>query len=85
MGLTDVTLGWYEDANGLDLSSELKTALGDYLKTVSAIEGGQPPKSNLIHGRTLPSASVVIHGRELVEAVRLLVAQLSGSSPIAAS
>ncbi len=70
MGLTDVTFGWYEDANGLALPPGGQEALNAYLKRVEALAGGAPPKSASIRGRTFPPTAVMQHAEQMVEAVR---------------
>jgi hypothetical protein len=43
MGLTDVMLGWYEDANGLALPSGGQDALNTYRARVESLAGGTRP------------------------------------------
>lgn len=69
MGLTDVTLGWYEDANGLALPPGGHEALTAYRARVEAL-GGAPPKSAAIRGRTFHPTAVMEHAEEMVDAVR---------------
>jgi hypothetical protein len=73
MGLTDVTLGWYEDANGVVVSDSGKAALDRYLETLSAFEGSTKPRSASIRGRTFPPAAVIAKAAELEEAIRTVV------------
>lgn len=73
MGLTDVTLGWYEDANGLILSDVARAALAEYIQALSAIPGGTGPKSDHIHGYTFAPGAVIQVGAHLLEAVRRVV------------
>lgn len=70
MGLTDVTLGWYEDGNGLALPSAAKHALNDYRLCVETLAGGIPAKSASIRGMTFPPAAVMQHADQMLEAVR---------------
>lgn len=70
MGLTDVTLGWYEDANGLVLPAGGQEALNAYRERVEALDGGIPPKSASIRGRTFSPTTVMHYADQLVEAVR---------------
>ena len=70
MGLTDVTLGWYEDANGLALPAGGQEALNGYLARVEELVGGSPPKSTSIRGRTFTPAAVMQHADQMVDAVR---------------
>jgi hypothetical protein len=70
MGLTDVTLGWYEDANGLALPPGGQDALNTYRARIETLAGGAAPKSASIRGRTFPPAAVMQHADQIVEAVR---------------
>jgi hypothetical protein len=70
MGLTDVTLGWYEDANGLALPPAGQDALNTYQIRIDALAGGAPAKSASIRGRAFPPAAVMQHADQIVEAVR---------------
>ena len=83
MGLTDVTLGWYEDANGLALPPGGRDTLDTYRARVETLAGGAPPKSGSIRGRTFPPAAVMQHADEMVEAVRdvaLALVEAAGST-----
>lgn len=85
MGLTDVTLGWYEDANGLALPPGGKEALDSYRACFDALTGGAPPTSASIRGRTFPPAAVMQHADEVVEGVRdvtLALVQAAGTTGI---
>lgn len=79
MGLTDVTLGWYEDANGLVVSAAGRTALDCYLARLASLPGGSQPRSAAIRGLTLSPSAVGANAPELQEAVRDVVAALMGS------
>jgi len=70
MGLTDVTLGWYEAANGLTLPLGGQEALTAYRARVEALAGGAPPKSASIRGRTFPPVAMMQRADQMVEAVR---------------
>jgi hypothetical protein len=76
MGLTDLTLGWYEDANGVVVSDSGKAALDSYLETLSTFEGATKPRSASIRGWTFPSAAVIANAAELEEAIRAVVGAL---------
>ncbi|MBM6406103.1 hypothetical protein JQN72_17865 [Phycicoccus sp. CSK15P-2] len=76
MGLSDVTLGWYEDANGLALSNQALHALEMYRADITAIGDGNPPSSGSIRGLTFGPSAVVAHVEELREAVARVVAEL---------
>lgn len=70
MGLTDVTLGWYQDANGLSLPPDARDGLETYRACVEAFTGGVKPKSASIRGRTFPPLAVMQHADQVLEAVR---------------
>lgn len=76
MGLTDVTLGWYEDANGLVVSDPGRAALSVYLDTLGALAGAARPRANAIRGWTFPPAAVVANASALQEEIRIVVAAL---------
>jgi hypothetical protein len=83
MGLTDVTLGWYEDATGLALPSGAQDALNTYRACVETLAGGVPPKSASIRGRTFPPSAVMQDADQMVEAVRdaaLALVEAAGST-----
>lgn len=87
MGLTDVTLGWYEDATGLGLPTDAQAALQSYGTRVNALDGGVTPKSASIRGRTFPPPAVMANASHMVEAVREVasaLAQASGGTPVSA-
>jgi len=77
MGLTDVTLGWYEDANGLVVSDQGRTALGAYRERLESLSGATKPKSSAIQGCTFPPAAVTENAPELQEALRAAVSGLA--------
>jgi len=76
MGLTDVTLGWYEDANGVVVSESGRAALSIYLETLGALSGAVKPRTNAIRGWTFPPAAVVANASALEEAIRTVVSSL---------
>jgi hypothetical protein len=76
MGLTDVTLGWYEDANGVVVSDSGRAALSIYLSTLSTLTGAAKPRANAIRGWTFSPAAVVANASALQEAIRIFVASL---------
>lgn len=76
MGLTDVTLGWYEDANGVAVSDSGRAALSIYHETLGALSGAVKPRTNAIRGWTFPPAAVVANARALEEAIRTVVSSL---------
>jgi hypothetical protein len=85
MGLTDVTLGWYEDANGLTLPPGGQDALSIYRARVEGLAGGAPPRSVSIRGRTFPPAAVMEHADQIVEAVRDVARALTEAAASAAT
>ncbi len=80
MGLTDVTLGWYQDANGLNLSPTAEAGLETYRAAIEALPGGTKPKSSAVRGRTFGPEAVVLHVAELEEAVRAVTHALLADS-----
>jgi hypothetical protein len=70
MGLTDVTLGWYEDANGLALSDSSRAALEKYRSTLEQIPGGKKPAASSIQGWTFPPDAVVKNAAQLEQSAR---------------
>ena len=79
MGLTDLTLGWYEDASGIVVSDSGTAALDSYLQELSTLGGSAKPRAAAIRGRTFTPAAVVQHADELEEAIRTVVASLMES------
>jgi hypothetical protein len=76
MGLTDLTLGWYEDASGLVITPSGRAALEQYLERLGAMAGSARPKTAMIHGWTFSPAAVVANTADLQDAVRVLAAAL---------
>jgi hypothetical protein len=76
MGLGDVTLGWYEDANGLYVTPRGREALALYLDRLAALPGATAPKSGSIQGRTFAPAAFVANADALAEAARDVVSSL---------
>jgi hypothetical protein len=76
MGLTDVTLGWYEDANGLYITASGHDGLDLYLDRLTAVPGATAPKSGSIKGRTFAPETFVANADALQDAVRDVVAAL---------
>lgn len=69
LGMTDVTLGWYEDSSGLAVSDAVIAALQAYRASVQALPGASTPKSQMIHGATFGAAAVVANRTSLSEAI----------------
>jgi hypothetical protein len=76
MGLSDLTLGWYEDTRGIDVPDSGKTALQDYLTSLGALPGATKPKAAVIHGWTFPPTAVIQNTRQLQDAIRTAVSSL---------
>ena len=79
MGLTDVTLGWYEDANGFVVSESGKAGLDVYLQTLGVLSGAVKPKASSIRGWTFPPAAVIANSNALEEAIRTAISSLLGT------
>jgi hypothetical protein len=79
MGLTDVTLGWYEDANGLVISDSGRAALAAYLQALGSLATASKPKSGAIRGYTFVPTDIVAKTPELIEAVHVVVFALTES------
>jgi hypothetical protein len=79
MGLTDVTLGWYEDANGVVVSESGRAGLDVYLQTLGTLSGAVKPKASAIRGRTFPPAAVIANSDALEEAIRTVTSSLLGT------
>jgi hypothetical protein len=76
MGLTDVTLGWYEDANGLVVSESGRQALLGYQARLGSLPGAAKAKPESVRGYTFAPQSVVADQAEIEDAVRTVVAGL---------
>jgi hypothetical protein len=77
MGLTNVTLGWYEDSNGLVVAEAGRTALATYVDTLGALAGAKKPKPEAIRGFTFAPADFVAHTSALVAAIHTVVLALT--------
>jgi hypothetical protein len=71
MGLTDVTLGWYEDANGVAVSDSGRAGLDVYLQTLGVLAGTAKPRTGAIRGWTFPPAAVISNSDALRFSQRL--------------
>jgi hypothetical protein len=76
MGLSDLTLGWYEDTRGIDVSDSGKTALQHYLTSLGALPGATKPKAAVIRGWTFAPAAVIQNTGQLQDAIRTAVSSL---------
>jgi hypothetical protein len=79
MGLTDVTLGWYEDANGFAVSESGRAGLDVYLQTLGMLAGAAKPKASAIRGWTFHPAAVTANSDALEEAIRTAASSLLGT------
>jgi hypothetical protein len=79
MGLTDLTLGWYQDARGIDVSELGRAALENYFETLSAFGGEIRPDSGVIRGWTFRPSATTAYAAELAEIIRTVVIQLRES------
>lgn len=78
LGLTNVTLGWYEDSNGLALTDDARAALAQY-KADLAFTGVEPTAAT-IFGRTFGPSDVSTHKDALLAALQKVVTSLVESS-----
>jgi hypothetical protein len=76
MGLTDLTLGWYEDASGLVITPPGRDALEQYIERLGALTGSARPRTSMIHGWKFSPAAVVADTADIQDAVRVLAAAL---------
>jgi len=76
MGLSDVTLGWYEDANGLNIAADGRSVLDDYLNALD-LPGAVKPKGVAIRGFTFPPSDFVANASFLQEVLRDVVFRLT--------
>jgi hypothetical protein len=79
MGLTDVTLGWYEDTNGVVVSESAKAGLDVYLQTLGTLVGAAKPRASAIRGWTFPPSATIANSDALEEAVRAVTSALLAS------
>jgi hypothetical protein len=79
MGLTDLTLGWYQDAKGVDVSELGRAVLENYFETLSAFGGEIRPESGVIRGWTFRPSATTAYTAELAEIIRTVVFQLRES------
>lgn len=75
LGLSNVTLGWYQDSNGLALSKEGLAALPKYQLALDAI-GGTDPAPSTVHGRTFAPQEVSKHKDEMLRCLDDIVTAL---------
>lgn len=78
MGLTDVTLGWYEDVNGVVVSDSGRAGLDVYLQTLGMLAGAAKPKASAIRGWTFSPSAVIANSDALKEAIRTAATSLLG-------
>jgi hypothetical protein len=77
MGLEHVTLGWYEDANGLALDTGARSTLEQYRAVLGTLDGAVKPKSPSIRGVTLPPDAFAIGSTAIQGAIRDVVIGLT--------
>lgn len=54
MGLTDLTLGWYKEKNGLAVSPTVANALAEYAAKAHQLTGAVQPSAGPLNGATIP-------------------------------
>lgn len=79
MGLTDLTLGWYQDARGIDVSELGQAALESYFEALRAFSGELRPDSGVIRGWTFRPPVTTAYAAELARIIRTVVVQLRES------
>ena len=79
MGLTDLTLGWYQDARGIDVSELGQAALDSYFEALRAFSGELRPDSGVIRGWTFRPPVTTAYAAELARIIRTAVVQLRES------
>jgi hypothetical protein len=77
MGLTDVTLGFYEDSNGLQLSPAGHAALAAFIKKLEGLPGSVQPKPGAIRGRAFSPSAVTTNLVEIEDAIRAVSSDLT--------
>lgn len=70
LGLTNLTLGWYQDSNGLNLSATRQAALENYRNAVGQLPGATTPSPTSVHGWSFAPEHVMTNQVALVEAIR---------------
>ena len=73
MGLADLTLGWDQDAKGIDVTER------DYFGMLSSFGGETRPTSGVIRGWTFRPTATTEHGKDLAEIIRTVVFHLRDS------
>ncbi len=74
MGLTHVTLGFWEE----DFDTRFQDALDEYVGTVNEIPGGEGPAAKAIHGKTFDPDAVSSHHTQLADSLATLMERLGG-------
>lgn len=77
MGLTDLTLGWYEDSRGIDISEQRRAVLEDYLEKLSSFGGADRSQESSADGPLDPPRQQ--HSIELAEIAQTAIFQLLNS------
>jgi hypothetical protein len=70
VGLTDLTLGWYQDARGIDVSELGHAALENYFEALSAFGGELRPDSGVIRGWSFRPTATTAYAEELAQIIR---------------
>jgi hypothetical protein len=79
MGLSDVTFGWYEDANGFAARGHARQQLVNYRDALMALPGATLPKPSVISGATFSPEAAIASAPLLVETVRSVALGLAES------
>jgi hypothetical protein len=84
MGLTDLTLGWYDDSwfkdtNGIDVSDHGRAALENYFESLSVFGAERRPDSGVIRGWTFRPPATATYAAELTQIIQTVVIQLRES------
>jgi len=79
MGLTDLTLGWYQDAKGIDVSELGRAALENYFEALSVFGGELRPDSGVIRGWTFRPSATAAYAAELAQIIRTVIVRLRES------
>lgn len=81
MGLKSLTLGWYQDSNGLAVSGDASQALSHYAETARRLPGASAPKAGPLTGATVPLASLGMQLHDVESAITQIAESLAQSSP----
>jgi hypothetical protein len=76
MGLSDLTLGWDQKAQGITLSEHDLAVLKKYFEALSSFGGDARPSSGVIRGWTFQPQATMAHAPGLAEVIRTAVIEL---------